>query len=272
MRVRIEDDFSPALIAESGQCFRWNDGPDGSLRVIHAGSCVYIKALSDDEYEFSCSEDEYESIWRPYLDMDVSYAGIRESIDKETDPWLYEAAVSQRGIRILRQDTFEALISFIISQNRNIPAIKRSIELLCDAAGEERTDTKGMSYRTFPESERIAALTDEELDGCRLGYRTSYVKRTAELVASGELDLEELNALSDDRLTQKLMSLYGVGAKVANCVLLFGYHRLDAFPVDVWIKRILAAHYPDGYDTEKYRPYNGVMQQYMFAHARAEGI
>ncbi len=272
MRVRIEDDLSPSLIADSGQCFRWNEEPDGSYRVIHAGRCVYISAVSDHEYEFSCTEDEYESVWRPYLDLGISYAGIRESIDKKTDPWLHRAAVSRKGIRILRQDLFETLISFIISQNRNIPAIKRSIELLCDAAGDERTDVYGRSYRSFPESRRIAELSDDELDSCRLGYRAPYVRNTARMVSSGELDLEGLNALSDDDLTKALMSVYGVGPKVANCVLLFGYHRLDAFPVDVWIKRILAAHYPDGYDVEKYRPYNGVMQQYMFAYARAEGI
>ena len=163
------------------------------------------------------------------------------------------------------------LISFIISQNKNIPAICRSVELLAETCGEKRTDRRGIAYYAFPDQEAVAALSEEELKGCKLGYRWKYVRAAAEAVVEGRIDLDELAGMKEDRTIAELTGIFGVGIKVANCVSLFGLHHVDAFPIDVWVKRILETEYPDGYPYEKYSPYNGIYQQYMFAWYRHRG-
>ena len=280
MRLKIADDFDLKKIADSGQCFRWSELPSGAYFIPYRDRSLIIKKISDEAtgfgtsesygalYELSCDESEYQNIWSPYLDMDEDYAKIRALVDPKKDAFLHEAATSEQGIRILRQDLWETLISFIISQNRNIPAIKRSIELLCKSCGELMTDAEGSAYYSFPSPEAVAALSPEELDACRLGYRCRYIHETAIGVVDGSISLDGYDALSDDECMERLMSICGVGKKVASCVLLFGLHRIDAFPIDVWIKRILENEYKDGYPMEDYRPYNGVFQQFMFAYYR----
>ena len=160
------------------------------------------------------------------------------------------------------------LISFIISQNRNIPAIQNSIERLSELAGQRFEDAKGEVYFSFPTAEAIAEMSEEALGLCKLGYRTRYVRAAAEAVIHGELDLAALRRMKDEESLQELTKLFGVGVKVANCVQLYGLHRVNAFPIDVWVKRILEEKYPKGYPYESYAPYNGIYQQYMFAHYR----
>ncbi|MBO5521668.1 MAG: DNA-3-methyladenine glycosylase 2 family protein, partial [Eubacterium sp.] len=160
-------------------------------------------------------------------------------------------------------------ISFIISQNKSIPAIKRSVELLCEVAESRREDAEG-SYYLFPTPEEILALSDEALSACRLGYRCRYVKAAALDVAEGKLNLCLLKNETEESTIKALTAVCGVGVKVANCVSLFGLHHIDAFPVDVWIRRILENKYPSGYPKERYSPYNGIYQQYMFYYYRAK--
>ena len=219
-------------------------------------------------YRLDCTKNEYDNVWSVYLDMDEDYRSIREKIDVKIDPFLYEAACHERGIRILKQDPWEALISFIISQNRNIPAIKASIEKLAKNAGEKKIDSRGEIYYTFPTPQAIADMSDEALAECKLGYRDKYVRRAAVSVCNGEIDLDKIGIGTDDEVLANLTGLYGVGKKVASCMLLFGLHHLDAFPIDVWIKRVLETEYATGYPYDDYSPYNGVYQQYMFAYYR----
>ena len=160
------------------------------------------------------------------------------------------------------------LISFIISQNKNIPAIKRSIELLSRSGGERKIDRRGREYYTFPSAETISFMSEDALKGCSLGYRWKYVKVAAQSVLSGELDLRNLMQAEENTSIRQLASLYGVGIKVANCMALFGLHHLNAFPIDVWVRRIMENEYPNGYPFERYAPYNGIYQQYMFAYYR----
>ena len=295
--VEITDDFDLTRIADSGQCFRWQPIENDGYRVIHGSSCLCIcKELGEINenlpvlshrdglrkssrekagangciYRLDCTEDEYRDVWSIYLDMAEDYKSIRDKIDADIDPFLYEAAEHEKGIRILKQDPWEALISFIISQNRNIPAIKASIEKLAERAGEKMTDSRGEIYYTFPTPEAIDAMSEEMLGECKLGYRDKYVRRAAESVLNGELDLEKIGIGTDDEVLDRLTGLYGVGKKVASCMLLFGLHHLDAFPVDVWIKRVLETEYSKGYPFETYSPYNGVYQQYMFAYYRSQ--
>ncbi len=270
MILKIKDDLDLKKIADSGQCFRWKELDDGAFFVPYLDKSLIIKELGGGEFELDCSEEEYEHVWANYLDMQTNYRKIRALADVKSDPFMYEAASAQRGIRILRQDPFEALISFIISQNRNIPAIKNSIELICERAGKLYIDSRGEHWYGFPNAEELNGISDDKLKECRLGYRFEYIRRTAAAVVSGEFDLKELEVLDDDECLEKLQSLHGVGLKVASCMLLYGLHRMDAFPVDVWIKRILADKYPQGFPFEEYRPYCGVFQQYMFAYYRGE--
>jgi N-glycosylase/DNA lyase len=160
------------------------------------------------------------------------------------------------------------LITFIISQNKNIPGIRRCVEALAQSCGSKKYDSRGLSYYAFPTPQQVASLSEEALAECRLGYRCKYVKAAAEAVLSGSLNLEELTEADEKNAMKSLTALYGVGVKVANCVSLFGLHHVDAFPIDVWVKRILAQEYPGGYPYQQYSPYNGIYQQYMFAYYR----
>ncbi len=275
--IHIEDDFDLKKIADSGQCFRFNectgipqDDPEHSTFSVAAGDRhLVIRDLGDGSYELDCSADEYETFWKNYFDLDLSYSDIRGRINPEADPYLFGASEFGKGIRILRQDPWEMLISFIISQRKNIPAIKASIEKLCTLAGKEiyEDENVGTIY-SFPTADALAALTMDQLSSCSLGYRDKYVHQAALDVASGAVDLGAFEKLDDDALMQELLKLYGVGVKVANCEILFGYHRLNAFPRDVWINRVLDEHYAGGFDFGAYDPYNGIMQQYLFFYGR----
>lgn len=161
-----------------------------------------------------------------------------------------------------------AACGYCRKNGKSFPAIRRSVELLAQACGEKRTDSKGLEYYAFPEPAAAAALTERDLADCRLGYRCKYVHAAAEAVFRGEIDLNRLREEDDAAAMKALTGLFGVGTKVANCVSLFGLHHTDAFPVDVWMKRVLAEHYPAGYPYERYSPFNGICQQYMFAFYR----
>ena len=268
MIFTTHDDFDLARIADSGQCFRFSPMADGSYRVIFKDECLIIRPLGEGAFDAGCTEGEFEQTWRGYFDLDEDYRAIRARIDPGADPVLWRASECEKGIRILRQDPWETLVSFIISQNRNIPAIKRSIELLAALAGPARADARGCAYRGFPGAEEVARLGERGLGQCALGYRAKYVQAVAVAVADGTFDLAALAGASDEEAIEQLTGLYGVGIKVASCVALFGLHRLDAFPEDVWIKRVLASEYADGFPFGAYSPYNGVYQQYLFAHFR----
>ena len=267
--LQITDDFDLARIADSGQCFRWEREDSGAYRIIHREHCLRIRALDGGKCSLSCPEDEFREVWYDYFDLGEDYRAIRERVDREEDPFLADACEYGRGIRILRQDPWEMLISFIISQNRNIPVIKKSVELLCQAAGRRQEDASGCFY-LFPTPEEILSLGEEALAACRLGYRCRYVRAAAKEVAEGRLVLSDLIRASEETAVSALMRVCGVGVKVANCVSLFGLHHVDAFPIDVWMRRILDNEYPGGYPKERYSPYNGVYQQYMFYYYREQ--
>ena len=143
MQIRIEDDLDLKKIAESGQCFRWTGSCPGTYQIIARDKCLRIKALGDSLFDMECPEEEYTSFWFNYLDLGESYEGIRQRICRERDEFLYRAAEYEKGIRILNQDPWEMLITFIISQNKNIPAIRRSVEKLAEMCGMEMTDGAG---------------------------------------------------------------------------------------------------------------------------------
>jgi 3-methyladenine DNA glycosylase/8-oxoguanine DNA glycosylase len=176
MIVTIHDDFDPGRIADSGQCFRWEPVEPDTYRIIAGAECLYLTALDENRYELTCSEGSFVAFWRSYLDLDENYTRIRSRIDPASDPFLSPAAEHEKGIRILRQDPWEMLVTFIISQNRNIPAIRRSVELLAETCGERRIDSRGRPYYAFPPPSAVADLSEEELTKCRLGYRCRYIQ------------------------------------------------------------------------------------------------
>ena len=238
-------------VYDSGQCFRWTETKEGYLAVV-GNHYAFLKQIDESHIRIDCDDP----FWKDYFDLDTDYGNIRSRIAKR-DKFLINAAEEGRGICILRQDPWEMLVSSIISQRKSIPAIRSTLRKIC------RREI-GEGIYAFPAPEEILSLGENGLREAGAGYRIPYLLGTAEKFAGGEFNIGELNGLKDADLKKKLMELPGVGTKVADCTMLFGFHRLNAFPVDVWIERALAEHYPKGFPFQKYKPYCGVLQQYMF--------
>ena len=256
--------LSLSAIADSGQCFRWRRREDGYL-IPALDRVLRVKETEAGALALNCTEEEYARLWRGYFDLDTDYGAMASVLPRE-DTYLHAAAEYGRGIRILRQDPWETLVTFLISQRKNIPAIRQAVEKLCLTGGRViETDEEGPIY-AFPSPSELKRFGEEGLRACGLGYRAPYVLRAAE-VFSGE-DLNGLDSLTDEALLRALCALYGVGPKIAQCVMLFGFHRLNAFPVDVWIQRVAEKRYPGGIHPEQFAPFAGVMQQYMYAYER----
>lgn len=272
-------DLSIRQISESGQCFRLNKLTGERYALVALGKYLEIEQMGG-ELSFSCTQEEYDAVWRQYFDMDNDY-GLYRSTVQEEDTYLSEAAAFGSGIRILRQDVWEMLISFIISQQNNIRRIRKCIETICERYGEgmtwEDTDNadsigRAIAYRTFPGVQALAQASEEELRACNLGYRSRYIVETSKSILSGEVDLEAVKKMDYRRAKTELLKLSGVGEKVADCICLFGLHHMDAFPVDTHIRKAMEAHYPSGFPFGKYDGYAGVMQQYIFYYDLKNGI
>ena len=261
-------------IADSGQIFRFNVYDD-EFSLVAGDKLLFIKE-DKNGYILSCSEREFNEFWLDYFDLRLDYGDFEKNIP-ETDIFLKNAAKYSYGIRILNQDKWEMLISFIISQRKSIPAIKSSIEKLAKVYGK-KIDMKipefiknidaDTEFYTFPTPKELANADIEDLNACSLGYRSPYIEASAKAVYTKDMDLDAIDALDDEKLLGALMSLKGVGIKVANCVALFGYHRIAAFPIDVWIKRMIDEHYDGEFPLELYKGYAGVIQQYIFYYGR----
>ncbi|MBR3599819.1 MAG: DNA-3-methyladenine glycosylase 2 family protein, partial [Lachnospiraceae bacterium] len=226
------------------------------------------------------SMKEYDCIWKKYFDIETDYGKIKQDI-LSIDSRLRDAIEAKPGIRILKQDLFETLISFIISQNKQIPHIKQIVHLISERYGNKIELSDGRSVYAFPTVEQLSAVSEEELRECKVGFRAPYIKCAVEMVASGEISKDKLLSMDVSEARQTLMTIKGVGEKVANCVLLFGLGFADTFPVDVWMKRIMEYMYFDGsqdkkvieaYAMEKYGALAGYAQQYLFFYGREKGL
>ncbi|MCR4791179.1 MAG: DNA-3-methyladenine glycosylase 2 family protein [Lachnospiraceae bacterium] len=261
MYITLKGGIDLEKTERSGQCFRWIREKEGTYLIPAFGNLARVREDGDGvEVEF-LSKRADEDAWIRYFDADLDYSKIRRMPDKN-DEFLMNAVKAGKGIRIIRQDPFETLISFIISQRKSIPAIKTSVQRICESTGRK---IPGTDVYAFPTPEELFALDEDALSKCGLGYRAAYIHAAAGSFAFGDMDADVLNGMSDEQLIESLMSLHGVGLKVANCTALFAFHRLDLFPVDVWIQRALDTYYDGSFPLEKYHPYNGVMQQYIFA-------
>lgn len=249
-------------ISESGQCFRMKCIGDKTYAVTAFGSYTEITQQGR-EFTFSCSEDEFQRIWAPYFDLSTDYGAIMSLVDP-SDAYLTAAVQNGCGIRILNQDLWEMIITFLISQNNNITRITRSVEALCAQLGEPCAAKQGIRYNSFPTAASIAAAGLEGLGSLGLGYRDKYILKTAEHAVEGSFDLSALQSMPYGKAHAYLMEQYGIGKKVADCVCLFGLHHVNAFPIDTHIKKILDVHYPDGFPYERYAGVLGIVQQYLF--------
>jgi N-glycosylase/DNA lyase len=264
--------FSLKQIAESGQLFRMKQIENNKYGLIAYEKYLELTQLDECTIELTCSSKEYEEIWKDYFDIDFDYGMVVEKLRNGDDNFLKAAAEYGSGLRILRQEPFEVLISFIISQNKNIPGITSCVRKLCERFGErkEYIDSSGniIVYYTFPRPEALAKASKEEIRKSGLGYRDEYVIKAANAVLQKDIDLEELKKSKNRDAVEKLKSLHGVGDKVANCVALYGLHHIDAFPIDLWISRVLKDVYDNDFDLGKYKGYEGIVQQYMFFYIR----
>lgn len=245
---------------DCGQAFRWNEYEDGTWGAIVGKKRRKVGVKDGEIIIYNADINEYESFWREYLDIDRDYGKIIEKLS-ENDV-LKNAAAENKGIRILRQDKWETLCSFIISQNNNIPRIKGIVERLCENFGEETEE--GF---TFPDAEKIAALEPEDLSIIRAGFRARYIIDGARKYVSNGIDHNIIEKADIDTARNELMKIKGVGVKVADCTLLFGYNRIDALPKDVWIKRAIEQFF-DGKFPSCAKGYEGIAQQYLFNYIR----
>lgn len=252
--------FEPSKTFDCGQCFRF-ERCEGGWQGIAMGRLLMVLDGGDMIALVGVDEPEYRRIWESYFDLDRDYGEINAALSR--DAVVRNALNSAKGIRILRQDRWETLCSFIISQNNNIPRIKGIIGRLCEAFGE-RID----GGYAFPSADRIASLTEEQLAPIRSGFRARYILDAARRVTDGRTDLDAVSAMSYDDAKKYLMQIKGVGNKVADCVLLFGYGFFDAFPKDVWIKRVIEKYYGENFDESIFKPYGGIAQQYLFYSER----
>lgn len=244
-----------------GQCFRWEELPDGSFWGIASGKAITVR--QEEDRLLWQGDPAQKEFWDEYFDLDTDYAAFVR--DFQGDPTLQKACQMAGGIRLLRQDPWEALCSFIISQNNNIPRIRGIVDRLCQLLGEPVAGGTADGY-AFPTPERLAAQTEKSLAPLRAGFRTGYLLDAAEKVASGRLSLEEVAVMPLEDARTALRTIRGVGPKVAECALLYGFHRLEAFPVDTWIKKVLARYYPQGFPPLQPA---GVAQQFLFHYIRS---
>ena len=268
--------FNMHKIADSGQAFRIRDIDETHTELVAFGRYLQVADLGDNEFAFSCSEKEFSQIWASFFDLDRDYEKAVSSIEPE-DKYLKEAAVFSRGIRILKQDIFETVISYIISQRRSIPSITTSVERISALCGKKiaAPDLKApfvkplkKEYYAFPSPSELASLSLEQIEATGVGYRAPYIAQAAAGFNDGLLDPGSLTLLDDEALYKALTAMYGVGTKVANCVMLFAFARTSRFPVDVWIQRIVDRYYGGSFDCSKYPETAGIMQQFMFYYER----
>ncbi len=255
------ENFDPFVSCECGQCFRFNKINESEYVIFAQNRSLTIRKQDENWLFLDITEEEFIGKFVRYFDLERNYGEIIKGYSSDGN--IARAAKIGSGIRIFRQDAFETLISFIISANNNIPRIKKIIEALCELLG----DRVNGSY-SFPTPESIVSAGIEGLAPIKAGFRTKYIVDAAQKVASGEISLEYIQNCGYLEALNELKKIKGVGDKVANCVLLFGFGYLNAFPVDVWVKRVINKYYGESFDPVSFGEYAGVAQQYLFYYER----
>lgn len=268
--------FEPRHIFDCGQCFRWNINEDGSYTGVFGNNVLNVKK-EDNKITFKgiCENDIKETV-KDYFDFNTNYEDIKKKL-ASVDDYLKQSIEFGNGIRILNQDLWEAIISFIISANNNIPRIKGIIERISKKYGK-KIEWEGNKYYTFPTIEELSEATVEDLRALGLGFRDKRVYETTKIFLNKKMTIKELIEEQDvNKLREKLLTLPGVGPKVADCIMLFGLKRFEVFPIDVWVRRVMNDLYIKNEDetkvknteieklaVEKYDKLAGLAQQYLF--------
>lgn len=255
------DGFDLPHTLDCGQAFRWEEKENGNWQGVAFNRYLELGKQPDGTVVlYNTTQEDFNSVWCDYFDLNRDYGAIIKAISG--NEILNTAAEFGSGIRVLNQEPWETLCSFIISQNNNIKRIKGIISRLCENFGEKRD-----GYYTFPTAQKIAALTLDDLAVLRSGFRAKYILDAARKVSGGEVNLSELCHMPVDEARNELMKITGVGPKVADCALLFSHKHIDAFPKDVWIKRAMEVLFGGELPPEAV-PYAGIVQQYIFFYAR----
>lgn len=272
------EDFNVEQIFECGQCFHFQKLADMDYVTVAYGKALRVTQEDNNVILHNTDLNEYNSIWKNYFDMDTDYGAIKKwLLDK--DDRLTAAVTEKYGIRILRQEFHEMLMSFIISQNNQIPRIKQIVGAISERYGTLAGEIEGRKYYNFPDMEAIHKISEEDYRQLKTGFRASYLRSASDFMESG-LTAKAFQGLSYEQSKEKLMVIRGVGDKVANCVLLFGLSYRNAFPVDVWVKRIMEQVYFNEdtpkekimeFAKENFGEYGGYAQQYLFYYARDLG-
>lgn len=272
-----------AQIAQSGQCFRFREITPADSDVVKPSestyelvafgrhltitqskpsSCLY-NPNHPSTFSFSINKEEWNNIFSYYFDINTNYEEIGKMINTSDDDYLKECYKYGAGIRILRQDLWEMIVTFMISQNNNIKRITNSVELLCKACGKKTINSSSHYSFPRPEDAPLEVFDDPSMG---FGYRAEYLRDIFDFTKNNPEWLHELSGMDYQNAMASLLVRKGIGPKVANCICLFGLHHIDAFPVDTHVKQILNMHYPNGIDLTKYNGAAGIIQQYMFYH------
>lgn len=264
--------FEPEMVFDCGQCFRFDKNEDGAYCGVAFGKYIEVSKNEQDVFIKYATEEDFQNIWKDYFDLDFDYSHILYGYEK--DKVLSDAHMCGHGIRILHQDKWETICSFIISQNNNIPRIKKIILQMSKKYGKKiYTDPSGCEYYSFPTAQALANAGEEEIFKLKVGFRAKYIFDAASKICSGEIDIDKIDSMDTENALAYLMQIKGIGPKVANCILLFAYRKYDAFPKDVWVKRILQKYYPDLEDMNYFGKNAGILQQYLFYYERcAQGV
>lgn len=269
-------DFDPVHIFECGQCFRWIKEDDGSYTGVAKGKVINVKKDGENIVIDNTNKEEFENIWYDYFDLGRDYTSLKKELAQH-DENLKKAVDFGWGIRILQQDSWEMLISFIISSNNRIPMIQRAINNISEKYGKEIGEYRGRKYFAFPSPEELSKASIEELRECKTGFRDKYIYHTNKMVIEENLNMEDFIEMDSELCHKELMKFKGVGAKVADCIALFGMRKYESFPVDVWVKRVMQEFYgAEDMSLPKMRKYGmelfgekaGFAQQYLFYYVR----
>ena len=268
--------FNVSQILECGQCFRFEKLSENHYRIIALGKALEIRQESSFITLTPCTAEEFDIFWKNYFDLNRDYAQLQQQLS-QNDPIMEAAIAHAPGIRVLNQEFWEMVISFIISQNNRIPMIKKVIENISKTYG---TPIDGGF--AFPEAKQLADVSIDELMLLKTGFRAKYIKDAVEKKLTGRLNEININTLPTLEARKQLIAVYGIGDKVADCIMLFGMGRSDVFPADVWIKRVISQLYYNGenialkelqaFASDKWGENAGLAQQYLFHYARLNKI
>ena len=277
--ITEQPDFEPSHIFECGQAFRWEKEKDNSYTVVANKKVINVAKENDKIIINNTNEEDFYNIWKDYFDLNIDYSDIKLKLNN--DDIMKKAIEFGHGIRILNQDEFETIISFIISANNRIPMIKKVIENLSFNFGDKIGEYNGKEYYAFPTMEQLAEAPVEIIRDCKAGFRSERIKEAAKRIIAEKDVVYSLKGKSYDEALYYLMTYNGIGNKVANCVLLFSMKQFSTFPVDVWVRRVMQELYVPKttsdkdirrFAEDKFGNISGYAQQYLFYYAREQGI